>query len=104
MGFVFADTKYSIDQNNNSFIKEFYNTYHKYPTLDAILAHDELNVIVSTIEKRNISPMNFEKIKGDSLKYLSPIGEFNINKNGDFLYPLVLKKIVNGKPTLFTNQ
>lgn len=97
----YVDTVFQNDDNkNNTFIKAFKAKYNTVPTLDAILAYDEMSVIYKTFESYGKSNYGFMKIKGNDLYYESANGNFKINKNGDFLYPLGLMKIVAGKPEL----
>jgi len=97
---IYVDTEYSVGEQSSEFVQTFQAEYQKLPSLDAILAYDELKFIVTIIEEFGPNPENFKKLKGSGKEYISPIGKFKVNKYGDFLYPLVLKKIINGKPII----
>jgi len=99
----YVDTYYQDTINTKTdFVKAFKTKYNLRPTLDAVLAYDELSVIFKTFEKYDKLSQSFQKIKGLDSLYVSANGSFKINSKGDFLYPLVLKKISNGNPVIIS--
>lgn len=99
----YVDTYYQDTINRkNDFIKNFKTKYNLGPTLDAVLAYDEMTVIYKTFENYDKSAESFRKIKGIDSLYLSANGSFKISTKGDFLYSLVLKKISNGIPVIIS--
>jgi branched-chain amino acid transport system substrate-binding protein len=101
-GVIYVDTEYLIGENDkNEFIAQFIKKYSKYPTLDALLAHDEFDLIINICESVGKNLQNFINIKGKDIEYQSPIGNYTISSAGDFLYKLVLRKINNHKPVLY---
>jgi branched-chain amino acid transport system substrate-binding protein len=96
-GVYFVDTEIA-QSNGNRFFDRYYKKYNKKPSLDAVLAYDEIQVIVNTIETDGLK--DFLKIKGDKTIRKSANGEFTINQKGDFEYSLFFKVIKNNTPIL----
>jgi branched-chain amino acid transport system substrate-binding protein len=99
----YVDTKFDlikINRGTSNFINEYKMRFNSEPSLDAVSAYDEFQVIFHTCENYGKSPDSFLKIKGKGITYKSENGTFTISNDGDFLYPLVLKKISNGQSLL----
>lgn len=104
-GVIFAGTYCVVEEGKaHDFTLKYIAKYGVNPTLDAIFAHDELNIIINTLEIGGDYPENFSKLKGSEKVYDSPNGSFTINSNGDFEYKLYLQTIVNGKQTLLIDS
>ncbi|GHT34043.1 hypothetical protein FACS189434_09530 [Bacteroidia bacterium] len=84
------------DEKSINFVENYVAKYKTQPTLDAIYAFDEMQVIINTIEENGYSLDTFRKLKGNS-EYNSPNGYFKINSLGDFEYEMTLFTIKNGK-------
>lgn len=101
-GVYFVDTDFKDPQNSkrSEFIDKYKEKYKLEPSLDAVLAFDEINLIVETIEKNGTDAENFVKLKGLPVTYESANGDFKIDQKGNFLYSLVLKKIIGGNAVI----
>lgn len=100
-GVYFVDTYYSVKENDrHEFVDEYIKKFNKEPSLDAILAYDEIQVIVGAYENSQDIAFDLTSIKGLNNLYSSPAGNFKINKKGDFEYSLYFKQIKSGKPVM----
>ena len=97
-GVIFTDTYWDI--NSDDFFQKYQNRFNKNPSLDVILAHDELNVLIQAFEQFGKENSKFSLLKGNQKLYNSPAGKFSINSFGDFEYSLKLKEIKNGTPQI----
>lgn len=100
-GAVFVDTRFdpeSSEADTVGFVKVFKNRTHREPSLDAILAYDEIQMIYQAGSRRGFTP---EGIRAGLLEirgYQSLNGKAKMLRNGDVAYELVLKTVKAGKP------
>jgi len=86
-----------------NFVDTYTKKYNIPPTLDAIWAYDELQVIIKTIEQNDYSLDAFRALKGVA-EFESPNGSFKINSLGDFEYSLKLFTIKNNEKILLNRS
>ena len=100
-GVYFVNTNFKTEKGHRHwFVKAYMERYNEKPSLDAILAHDEINVIHSVLKHKGSKPSDFKAMKGSDKRFISPNGHFTINKDGDFHYPMNLMEIVNKEPQI----
>ncbi len=106
-GIIYVDMPFdsnSKKENIQKFMKTFLKKYGKKPILDAFIGYDITNMTLNVIEKNGYSA---DKIREGLLgvkEFYGLLGNLKMSPSREVMYPLVLKTIKNGKPTLYKNQ
>ena len=99
-GAIFVDTKFdpnATDPATRSFVKEFVKRSGRQPSLDAVLAFDEIHMISSAASHRGFGGRQIRDGLLAISNYHSINGLASIQPSGDVAYHLRLKTIHNGK-------
>jgi len=106
-GVLFVDTKFnaaSSDPQTAAFVAEFKKRVGREPSLDAVLAYDEVQLIYAAAQRSGVSPEGIRTGLRATLDYKSINGNASMQSNGDLAYELVLKTIKGGKPVLWSGE
>lgn len=106
-GVIYSDLAYdptSEDPEIKSFVEKFKSLFGKEPTLDAVLAYDEVRMVAEIIKKVGPKPLAIRDELAQLKNFKGISGNLSILPNGDVDFPIVLKVIRNGKPTLYQKQ
>lgn len=98
-GAFFVDTKFdaaSNDPKTSSFVAQFNNRAKRQPSLDAVLAYDEVQMIYQAGSKRGFTTEGIHKGLLEIEDYESLNGRASMLPSGDVAYELILKTILNG--------
>jgi branched-chain amino acid transport system substrate-binding protein len=103
-GAVFVDTRFdpsASDPATQAFVKEFESRAGREPTLDAVLAYDELQMFYLAGSAKGFTSEGIRLGLTGMQDYQSVNGRAKILPNGDVAYELVLKIIKDGKPVRY---
>jgi branched-chain amino acid transport system substrate-binding protein len=91
----------SEETDVKNFVIKFKSYYGKEPTLDAVLAYDEVKIVAEIIKKVGISPLKIRNELTQLKNFKGISGYISVLPNGDIDFSVVLKTIKNGKPTIY---
>jgi branched-chain amino acid transport system substrate-binding protein len=103
-GVIYSDIPYeptSEETDVKNFVIKFKSNYGKEPTLDAVLAYDEVKIVAEIIKKVGISPLKIRNELAQLKNFKGITGYISVLPNGDIDFSVVLKTIKNGKPTIY---
>jgi branched-chain amino acid transport system substrate-binding protein len=106
-GIVYVDMPFdakSEEKNVHQFVKKFKEKYGREPILDALIGYDMTKMIAQVIQENGYSA---DKIKEGLLgvkEFKGILGNLKVLSSREIMYPLVLKTIKNGKPTLYQSE
>ena len=91
----------SGDPRIKEFVQKFRSKFQKVPSLDAVLAYDEIRLVTNAAQKYGFTSEGIKKGLFEIKNFPGITGNFDILSNGDVAHPLVLKIIKNGKAVLY---
>jgi branched-chain amino acid transport system substrate-binding protein len=100
-GVIYADIPYAPDSNDSRvkrFVKKFREAYSRDPTLDAVLAYDEVNFVAETIRRVGTSPEAIRDALRQLSNYAGVSGNLSVLPSGEIDFSVVLKVIRDGRP------
>lgn len=103
---IYADIPYFPESKNllvKSFVDRFKTKHDQEPTLDAVLAFDEVKLIANVLGKVGYDP---ERIKNELYKvedFQGVSGKLTILPTGDVDFSVILKTIKKGRPCEYGN-
>lgn len=106
-GALFVDTKFdpdSAEAETKNFVDAFRQRTGRAPSLDAVLAYDEIQLLFLAGSKRGFGPDAIAEGLLEIDDYQSINGRATVRANGDVEYELVLKTIRNGRPLVISED
>ena len=98
---VFVTTQFdpsSSDAATRAFVEDFQKRAGRVPSLDAVLAYDEVQMIFLAGSRKGFTTQGVRAGLLETKDYKSLNGLASVLPNGDVAYALVLKVIRNGRP------
>lgn len=103
----FVDTRFdpsSSDTATKLFVEEFRKRAKRVPSLDAVLAYDEVQLIYEAGLRKGFTSEGVRSGLLETRNYKSLNGSASMLANGDVAYELLLKVIKNGRPVPFEGE
>ena len=102
-GAYFTSTLY--DENSQEspardFVSRYRQKYNVDPSFFAAFAYDSFGLIASAIGRSDGSPQGIREALAATRDYQGVVGKVSFREKGDSDFPLVVKKIENGKPRI----